>query len=121
MGVSRPVGFKGEIKILPRSSRPAVTRQQTQKEILIPRSDSDSSCQDAKKELMDEIYFLNKIIKNGNSIVSRDSGICEDFDLPTSDKVSKFPGKNIGKILTLRRPTYQSWHIKVFFSSHGSA
>ena len=24
-------------------------------------------------------------------------------------------------ILTLRRPTCQSWHIKVFFSSHGSA
>ena len=99
MGVSRPIGFKGERKILPRSSRPAVTGQKTQKDILIQGSDSDSSFQDVKKELMDEIYFLNKIIKNGNSKVSRDSGICEDFDLPTSDKVSKFQVINIGKIL----------------------
>ena len=115
MGVSRPIGFKGERKILPRSSRPAVTRQQTQKEIFISEFDSDSSYQDVKKDNQAKDCFqdglrsqLNKasdLLKEIHSKFSRDSGICEDFELPTSEKchkVSKFAGINMKQISILQ-------------------
>ena len=56
-----------------------------------------------------------------------------DFQRPVGDKIVELVNSRSGGwskwrpwavkwiFLTLRRPTCQSWHIKVFFSSHGSA
>ena len=95
MGVTRPIGFKGERKILPRSSRRVVTssNQDVKKDNQAKDGFQDS---DGLRTQLMEIWNLK--LNEIHSKFSRDSGICEDFDLPTSEdyhKVNKFAGINI--------------------------
>ena len=60
----------------------------------------------------------------GNSIIIRWSGFVVDGchegnKIRIVDGDQQESGLFLSQVLTLRRPTCQSWHIRVFFSSHG--